>query len=86
MKPTLFFFNLVLQTCVNSKLHETAQQVYQRMLDFLTNSFNFIVLLKAGWKPDCSTYCALIQLETTAEGVMTVWDKMLEMKVQPDLR
>lgn len=44
------------------------------------------VILKTGWKPDCSSFCALIQGESTPEKIMEHWDKMLEMKIEPDLR
>lgn len=47
---------------------------------------DILVILRAGWKPDCSTFCALIQGEKTAEKILEHWDKMLEMNIELDLR
>jgi hypothetical protein len=45
-----------------------------------------LVMRNAGVEADCSSFTALIQYERDAEKIMTIWDKMLEMKVTPDLR
>lgn len=45
-----------------------------------------LVMQKAGLSGDCSSFTALIQYERDAEKIITIWDKMLEMNVTPDLR